>query len=185
MNERTIQHVLYLRNHQRFKVLMPNYTPSGWWECDMFGVTKSGYFHEFEIKLTIADFRRDASKKAPDTWRWVDGQKQTVTGASKHSQIGTALGPSRFWYVVPEALIDQSEVPKWAGLQFLLERHGSYYARPIVQAPQLHRVKISDDIVRHSMSVCYYRYWHERQALDLLQSRKQRILSFAAVDNSR
>jgi hypothetical protein len=39
---------------------MTNFTPKGWWECDLAYLTKSGYL--FEIKLTAADFRKDGEK---------------------------------------------------------------------------------------------------------------------------
>ncbi len=168
--ERDIQRFIYGRNHPRYIVLMPNYTPCGWWECDLFGVTKAGYFHEFEIKLTVADFRKDARKKAQDSWKWVDGVKQTIPGITKHSQIGQAIGPARFWYVTPVDLIGLEDVPEWAGWQTFKPSslHSDRYAhvRTMKPAPQIHKTKIADSIIRHSMSVCYYRYWHERNAHD-------------------
>jgi len=168
--ERDIQRMIWLANHQRFMVLMPNYTPLGWWECDLFGVTKAGYFHEFEIKLTVADFRKDAKKKRSDSWQWIDNVKQTIAGTKKHEVIGQAIGPSRFWYVTPAGLVDGSEVPEWAGLQTFKPSHpGSTYSgyiRTVKQAPQIHKTKISDSIVNHSFSVCYHRYWNERNRHD-------------------
>jgi hypothetical protein len=172
MTEREIQAALWLRNHQRFCVLMPNDTPRGWWECDLFGVTKAGYFHEFEVKLTVADYRKDAKKHSGFTWvRGENGMMEKRTGQSKHSKIGQSVGPSRFWYVVPDGLLQGEAVPEWAGLQTLRLHDDGYgskrvYCRTVKQAPQLHRVKIDDQIIRHAMGVCYYRYWHERDALD-------------------
>lgn len=163
--ERDIQRFLYRRNHQRFNVLLPNYTPLGWWECDLFGVTRSGYFHEFEIKVTRADFRKDAAKKRRDSWQWVGAERQTIAGKLKHSQIKSENGPARFWYVLPEGLIELEEVPEWAGFQVICEKFGGH-VRIVRQAPQLHRTKIRDSILRHSLSVCYYRYWNERNNHD-------------------
>ena len=177
--ERDIQRMIWLHNASRYVVLMPNYTPLGWWECDLFGVTKAGYFHEFEIKLNRADYLRDAKKKDRDSWRWVEGKKETVVGVSKHSQIGQTIGPSRFWYVVPAGLIDPSEVPEWAGMQtFKPASPGSTYSgyvRIIKHAPQIHRTKIADSIVRHSQSVCYFRYWTERNRHDRFRFDQQAI----------
>jgi hypothetical protein len=174
VTERQIQYVIYLRNHKRFRVLMPNYTPAGWWECDMFGVTKAGYFHEFEIKLTVTDFRKDAKKKRQDSWQWIGHEQQTIPGKSKHESVGSTKGPAMFWYVTPEGLIDVAELPPWAGLQVITERHGRY-AIVAKEAPRLHREKIADSIIRHSLSVCYYRYWSERQRCDQWQERAKAV----------
>lgn len=168
LTERTIQRCIYMLNNKRFRVLLPNYTPLGWWECDLFGVTKAGYFHEFEIKLTVADFRRDSQKKRHDIRAWNNetGQIEVTTpGARKHSLIGQAPGPSRFWYVVSEDMAGMGDVPSWAGLQVILDNN-SGWARVVKQAPQLHKAKIDDRVVRHALSVCYWRYWRERKAFD-------------------
>jgi hypothetical protein len=41
--------------------LFPN-TYLGNWEADVFEVTKSGYLYEYEVKITRADFKKDAEK---------------------------------------------------------------------------------------------------------------------------
>lgn len=63
LTERRVQRAIYLHTHRRYQVVMPNYTPAGWWECDVWGVTKAGYGVEWEVKLTVSDFRKDAEKK--------------------------------------------------------------------------------------------------------------------------
>ena len=54
------------------KLRLPRYTPKGWWECDVFELTTSGYFREYEIKTSLSDFRNDA-KKFKSGWAMIDG----------------------------------------------------------------------------------------------------------------
>jgi len=58
---RDIQRALILPRYRQSTV-MPNYTPRGWWECDVFELTKAEMFVEYEIKLSRADFRADRNK---------------------------------------------------------------------------------------------------------------------------
>ncbi len=131
-------------------VVIPNFTPPGWYECDFFRVTRAGYFYEYEIKMSLADFRADRAKHSYD---W-----ETKTYTSKHMQIAQAqdASPSRFYFVVPYDLEDKVsiELPEWAGL-VVFERH----LRIAKQAPILHRKKVSGVIVRHAKHSAYSRYW--------------------------
>lgn len=154
VTEREIQRRLWFIYRSSYRLLVPNYTPRGWWECDMFGVTKAGYFTEFEIKLTLADFRSDRSKCCRDR-----------TGLKfKHEQLETraTAGPSAFWYVAPAGVIPLNEIPKWAGLQ---EFNGRSFKR-VKPAPRLHWEKVHQSIVHHALTCCYWRFWRERTGLD-------------------
>lgn len=135
-----------MREKRRFirNFCLPRYTPDNWWECDVFEVTAKGYFREYEVKTSRADFRRDAVK--PD----------------KHLRLaaGCSKGPTQFWFVVPAGLILPHEVPTWAGL---LEAHGTTAKRylPFIRetkpAPKLHRTLMDPEIHDHARGVCYYR----------------------------
>ena len=54
MTEQTIQNRLYYMLRSAAQCLMPNFTPGGWWECDLATVTRAGYFVEYEIKLSLS-----------------------------------------------------------------------------------------------------------------------------------
>ncbi len=49
----------------------------------------------YEIKISVADFRRDSAKKQEGALKWSD----------------------RFWYVTPPGLLSKADIPEWAGLQ--------------------------------------------------------------------
>lgn len=135
---------------------LPNYTPLGWWECDVFELTKAGYFREYEIKVTRSDFFVDAKKE-----RHTYGHPMPV---KKHEQMGTHPNrPRQFWYVTPPGLLKLEEVPEWAGLLEVSPGNNPRHHVPLVEkreAPKLNDGKLATASVSHARGVCYYRF-HE------------------------
>jgi len=157
MNGRTIIRAILISRYRR-TFCLPNYTPHNWWECDVFEMTKAGYFREFEVKISRADFFADAGKE----WEfgsWSTGYKT----ARKHDLLaaGDPRGPAAFYYVTPPGLIASTELPLWAGLieiHALNDRHGPRFLEKEIQAaPRLHNQKAADGVRKHAMSVCYWR----------------------------
>lgn len=161
-----------MRESHRRNFCLPRYTPRDWWECDVFELTKSGYFREFEVKLTLADFKNDAQKsrdiRGTDrrvevepgrSWRWVCDQER------KHDLLakGDPRGPAEFWFVTPEGLIPRELLPAWAGLIELRDRGEGHrptfrwMAIPRVEAPRLHKQKAEPEIRKDALGCCYYR----------------------------
>lgn len=165
-----------MRDRWRRNFVLPNYTPAGWWECDVFELTEAGYWREYEVKVSRADFRRDVEKAkekfekrvvdpadrkhAYDTVRFVK-----VKDRVKHELLAerSPKGPSEFWFVVPVGLIDLAEVPEWAGLLEVTDRgakHRSrwrYVATVAKKAPRLHKEKCPEKVVQHARGTCYWR----------------------------
>src|SRR5882672_10954485 len=104
------QRIIYDRYSRNY--CLNNYTPPQWWECDVFELTRSGFFREYEIKANRGDFFADA-KKYSRTYNWED---RTSDDTYKHSELErrSTKGPSRFYYVVPYGLIELNEIPEWA-----------------------------------------------------------------------
>jgi len=136
--------------------MLPNYTPPQWYECDLFVATKNGYSIEYEIKLSIADFKADFRKWA------------------KHRRLldpacGHPFRPTRFYYVVPEALITKDAIPDYAGLLYIAKVN-SGWRRFVVQekkrAPRLTRDKTPELTVQNMRDAAYYRFWNERRAFE-------------------
>jgi hypothetical protein len=139
---------------------VPRYTPARWFESDLFFWTPAGYVTEFEIKLSLADFRADASKETR-----VDVPGKGPVMVRKHAALaaGCTDGPTRFFFVTPAGLIPPGEIPPWAGLIELQHIGGR---RPYVwqwaetmpkPAPALHREKAREDVLKHALGVCYFR----------------------------
>ena len=167
MTERAIQNALFddLRR-KGFILSCPNYTPVGWWECDLLGVTKARMFVELEIKVSRSDFKAD-SKKVQGGYGYQDGKFGKFPTSTKHERLalGDTKGPSRFFYVVPENLVEIEDVPEFAGLVFAIKHGTRIVFRTVKQAPKLHHEKVQDRVVQHMASVFYWRYWNLRRGI--------------------
>ena len=156
MNEADIQLAIYNWRHhiQAFPLIITNIYFFNWWECDALYFTRSGYCHEFEIKISHSDFIADLAK-------------------DKHRIMQNGTGPSKFYYVCPPTdIISLSEVPEHAGLAYVRETRGIYTGEPdrvlsldIIKEPPIHkREKITDskwEIIARKAST---RYWKLRTA---------------------
>jgi hypothetical protein len=141
----------------RRNLTLPNYKPAGWWECDVFELTDAGYFREFEVKISRADFKIDQDKSRID-WSKVKapGPAAAWPRLVKHDLLaaGDPRGPAQFWFVTPPGLISTAELPAWAGW---FELDAGLIPRERRKAPRLHAAKCSTDVFRHARGVCYWR----------------------------
>jgi hypothetical protein len=134
----------------------------GCFEADIIELTKSGYALEYEVKITRADFRNDIKK-----------QKVYVIQPpkSKYEILQEAKRVNRFYYIVPEGLIAEIEIPEFAGLIYARKRKVGYYSsekghydkekiffRTIKAAPLLTREKLSDCRLQKCLESTYYRF---------------------------
>lgn len=131
------------------------------WESDVFGLTKSGYSVEIEVKVSKADFRADFKKQDkhyllkhhkrennvfirdenPSFWYYDDNDKFKmhqfescrVRFCKTHEKI-----PNRFYYACPEGLISVDLIPDYAGLIYINDDGGF---TTIKNAPLLHKLK--------------------------------------------
>lgn len=155
MCESHIQLSLFGRHRSAALIMLPNYTPVGWYESDLWVVTNSMYTVEYEIKVSHADFVADFKKEA------------------KHRRLATTQGancrPTRFFYACPTGVIAPEEVPSYAGLVLFSWPHNRWTTAPpratfVRQAPRLGSSKFDDSEVRTMRRSSYYRYWNERSA---------------------
>lgn len=161
---------------------MPRFTPPGWWECDMLEITKAGYFREYEVKITLADFKRDAEKSrnvGPMIWEpfaepqvMPNGHQRlgnfTHRQEKKHDLLaaGHPAGPAEFFYVTPEGMLKPEMLPLWAGLIELRELRPSvarlvrreWLETVVVPAPRIHMVKAEAKVRREAEIACYWRF---------------------------
>lgn len=163
ISERDLQRRLYFDCRSGSALLVPNYTPGGWWECDIFRVTRAGYFYEYEIKLSVADFRNDA-KKSRTIYPQEFGEPPEVERKYERLAAKDLNGPACFYYVVPKEIEEtvRKELPPFAGLM-VMQRPGSYI-KTVEKAPLLHDKKIEEHKCHHAQSVCVWRYWDKINA---------------------
>lgn len=88
----------------------PNYY-IGHWECDVLEVTKDGYTCEYEVKISKSDFRSDFLKQNKDL--------------KKYDSLKSGNRVNYFYYVVPDGLIDVSDIPDYAGLIYAIGCDGN------------------------------------------------------------
>ena len=155
-NERKIQAALINKFWSASRLMMPCYTPRGWWECDLYRVTTAGYFYEYEIKLTRADWKRDSEKRQ---LLWGPGFKR-YRGPAKHESFEkNENGPKRFWWVVPIDLIQPEEIEEWAGLFYTQQASGNRVVlREIKKAKAFNRQKVEKKELDKARERSYYRY---------------------------
>ena len=107
------------------------------WESDVLKITKSGYAYEFEIKISRGDFKNDFKHK----------KKKHLLLENKENN---SKMPNYFYYVVPEGLVTEDEVPEYAGLIYvyatIIGNSRVYYQfQEIKAAPKLHTNKIDEN----------------------------------------
>lgn len=176
MNEKLIQDALWYRLQRKgHNLIVPNYTPLGWFECDIFSITAAGLMVEHEIKVSIADFRADALK-CKNEWNGIHGEGAAWDKRSKHSRLiaRDAEGPTRFFYVVPTDMVKNFEVPEWAGLIYVNEhpQHRTLHFSSVKDAPKLHGGKCPEVVTNHALGVMYWRFWRLRTRLKTDDSAK-------------
>ena len=114
------------------------------WESDIFNVTKSDYAIEYEIKVSRSDFFADFNK--------VDKHKRLEEQyLAKGFKTRT---PNKFYYVVPDGLIDEEEVPEYAGL-IVYTKYMSF--KNIRNAPFLHKEKMNPNLWKDIAMKFYYK----------------------------
>lgn len=128
VNEKTIQALLMRQCMAAFKheCAVPNTTSFFHWEADLISVTKAGFVHEYEIKISLSDYKADA-KKENKHWHLQHGYRR----------------PNYFWYVTHNFDI---EPPVYAGWIKITEAEifNSFCVRLMKPAPHLHKIKIAE-----------------------------------------
>jgi hypothetical protein len=157
--ERQVQNALYwFLKHKGHKWTMPGFSPGGWWESDIYSITGSGYGYEYEIKLSKADFQKDALKSV--RLRHLNKKSQPIL---KYDEIIAGRGPRAFYYVVPEPLLEKLEIPEWAGVLVFGVHRKRMWFREVKPPRQLHRNKVTDAVIDQLKVACYWRFWAGRR----------------------
>ena len=137
------------------------------WESDTIKYTKSGYVYEFEIKISKADFKNDFKNK----------KKKHSLLEDKNNENKDR--PNYFYYVVPMDLIDENDVPEYAGLIYLnfttIGNNVPYNQFiEIKPAPLLHKNKF-DFKESNLMDKFYYNYihWKHKHEDDLVNYKER------------
>lgn len=147
--EHELQNMLAMKFNNRGSLCVPNCEAFGW-EADLVRVTPRLFSAEYEIKVSLADFRHDAAKQAKHV--------RLEDCTSRTGERG--LAPNHFWYVAPQGVVPADELPPHAGL---IEIVGCDIV-PVVKAPKLHGHKLPVDKLLWLTRGAARRYWDSRRA---------------------
>lgn len=178
LNEQQIVDCLALRARRLGHFPVMNNVNVFTWESDLLTVTKSGYVHEFEIKVSRADYRRD--KKTKDI-KYQVLDKGHFTWDRTFYRLGEYIKegveqkrsrPAYFWYATPPGLVDPVELEGTPfGLVEIHERLRRYWdgdgysylhVEVVKPARRLHSEKITDRQRVKCLEAGYWRYWRRR-----------------------
>lgn len=123
MTESVMQSVImrYALDRKNHQLAIPNITTMYNWESDLVSVTRADLVHEYEIKLTISDYKRDFTHKKR--------KHLFIENPAYHK-------PNYFWYVTYQIEI---EPPNYAGWMTIDDNLRISVRR---EAPRLHTNKI-------------------------------------------
>lgn len=162
-----IETTLFNRLMTSCQLIIPRFTPAGWFECDLAAITNAGFLREYEIKTSRADFKKDLKKADSGRFDWKTGQRAGIQKKHERLMKGDVLGPSQFWFITSEELVEKDEVPEHAGLYFarLVDQRpwrASFIASltEIKKAPRLHQHRVLPRVVKQAHEAGYWRFWN-------------------------
>ena len=138
---------------------LPRVTPQGWWESDIWTMTKAGYWHEYEIKTSRSDLKADAKKH-----RYIKRSRTDIVFKHDELFLKSEAGPNYFWFATPPDLVTLDEIPEWAGLveidwkPIYADQFIASNLKVIKKAPRLHKVKFSEKRFEQIKTSMMYRY---------------------------
>lgn len=157
IDETMIQFSLFQElNRKGHVAIIPNVSWS-WlnWEADLISITKAHYMHEYEIKISLSDFKADFHKRKHHYFR---------------NNYGTRK-PNYFWYVSPEKAVPIC-IPDYAGLIIMepLSKHAiGHRLVTVKKAMKLHDKKISDNGINSMLRTLQFKYWNIMKKLDQIK----------------
>ena len=189
LTEVIVQDVVYAWCYRaKHEITVPNCGSVWGPEADVVSMTKSRLGHAFEIKVSRSDWlaelrhirgacnchggRYDCAKQ--DRAKTLADAKaialEAERMAAKGSNCGGLVPPSYFWVVTAPGIVQDGELPEYAGLMEVEPfRHGAVKAhghmvREVRPAPRLHRVKMLDSQLMAMARGVTLRYWQNGRA---------------------
>ena len=97
-------------------------------ESDVVTMSKAGYITEYEVKVTLSDFKRDMVKK----------YKMGRVSERKHSALSSGkTGIKHFYFCAPKDMIPLKLIPRHAGLMEFWRQGGGVMYKIVKRAPAL------------------------------------------------
>jgi len=119
--QKAIGKMMVLKNHG---IVIENINTFWNGEMDVMSISKSEMIHEFEVKISRADFKADLKKRK---WFW-------------HHHPAADTCPNYFSYCCPNNLIKLDEVPVYCGLYYYSDNKITEVKKP----KRIHKEKVAD-----------------------------------------
>lgn len=114
------------------------------WESDYLSVNENDYIYEFEIKVSLDDFKKDSLKK----------EKHILLESKEFPR----KMPNKFFYACPRGILPSISIPSYAGLVEIGITSSGLQAEVIKMAPFLHRENILKDLEPIFLDKFYFKY---------------------------
>ena len=109
--------ISWLQYKSRSLVMANVYMNHSPWESDVIDVTKAYFWHEYEIKISVADYRNDFTKKINGFSKNSKRKHDFYKSQEQVMRYGDAVPkPKTFTFVVPRGLLDGLDVPMHCGV---------------------------------------------------------------------
>ncbi|MCR9295433.1 MAG: hypothetical protein NXI32_22170 [bacterium] len=106
--------------HHRHVVIPNVFILGSRWESDVVRITPAGFWIEYEIKISVADFRNDFQKTLKPSYAKNNQTKHDfLSSGDEYSRRWSSHAvprPRQFYFVAPENLLPLREIPEHAGL---------------------------------------------------------------------
>ena len=119
-------------------IVIENYFHN-YFEADCLRLTSNNQLIEYEIKISLPDFKADLKKER--------------YGKVKHTEIKEGRHVNRFFFVCPKGLIAIEDVPKYAGLVYVTNDTWKI----VKNAPLLHNNSVSESFYKILATKLYWR----------------------------
>lgn len=200
ITQRALLYAFFVQSGQRYQLLAPNVHMHDY-ELDILAVRKSGFVDEIEIKVSrpdfLADFKKTVQLKNPewdDALPYVDQVRKGIekwAPVTKHDALkdGRILA-NYFSFMLPVHLVEQCEIPDYAGLYAY---DADYFGGKVVEvkkAPRLHDRRMSPEAQAKVAFKMMWRYWYglegpaKRWGEDQRAYRLEKLLNAAGLCTS-
>lgn len=133
-------------------------------ESDLLILRNTGTVVEYEIKLSVSDFKNGLKKKAflhgSDKRKTVKQTHYLQKPISRYKYLKSGYGANMFYYVMPAEVAEKVEIPEWAGLIHARPWRKKQCILSVMKKPKyLHRKDPHPDLKEKLLIACYYKFW--------------------------
>lgn len=176
LDETRIQyHLSHLLLKKQHVYVIPNVSYS-WlnWEADLVSITRSMFLYEYEIKISVSDFKNDFKKRKH---RWL---KNPGSGTNRMRM----RMPNYFTYVAPVEAIPLC-IPDYAGL-IEVRINGRYQNLmefiEIKKPRKIHDIRQDEKSILKMLRTLMYKYLNLAQSLETNKIQRELVIPYRGTE---